>query len=167
MLAERMKIFEEGFGAIKESMEMLLRQSDAKIVLLIDKDGRLITTAGDIGGLDLASFASLSAADFSATSQIAMLIGEEDFDTLYHQGKRQHLYFTTITEGIILAIIFDEKTTLGLVRVRIKNTKEELRKIFDTVFTKERERESAAATTPPNMEDISKEIEDELDKLFG
>ncbi len=163
MLAERMKIFEEGFGAIKESMERFLKQSDANIVLLIDKDGRLITTAGDIGGLDLASFASLAAADFSATSQLAMLIGEEDFDTLYHQGKRQHLYFTTVTEGIILAVIFDEKTTLGLVRVRIKNAKEELSKIFETVFKKEAETQAA----PPEIEDLSKEIEDELDKLFG
>lgn len=160
MLSERIRIFEEGFSQVKDALSRLLRSSDARAVLLIDRDGRVITNLGETGNLDLASFATLSAADFAATGQLANLLGEPEFSTLYHQGQREHIYYSLITQGIILALIFDDRTTLGLVRVRVKNTTAELARLFEVVFRKE-------AEAVPIPEEFSKEAEAEIERLFG
>ncbi|MBN2380544.1 roadblock/LC7 domain-containing protein [candidate division WOR-3 bacterium] len=164
MLIDRIKLFESGFRAIKDSIEKLLQQSDAKAVLLVDRDGNLITSAGETEKIDLESFATLSAADFAATSHLAEIIGERQFQTLYHQGERDHLYFHAIASNIIIAVIFDQRTTLGLVRVRVKHASESLTKILEDIFGRQAEER---AEEEAQIEDISKDIEDELDRLFG
>lgn len=165
MLIDRIKLFESGFRAIKENIDKLLQQSDAKAVLLVDRDGNLITSAGETERIDLEAFATLAAADFAATSQLAELIGEQQFRTLYHQGERDHLYFHVIARNIIIAVIFDQRTTLGLVRVRVKHASETLSKILEDIFGSQQQ--AAAAEEETRIEDISKDIEDELDRLFG
>ncbi|MBA7691997.1 hypothetical protein ES703_100553 [subsurface metagenome] len=164
MLIDRIKLFESGFQAIKENIEKLLQQSDAKAVLLVDRDGNLITNAGETEKIDLESFATLAAADFAATSQLAELIGEQQFLTLYHQGERDHLYFQALARNIIIAVIFDQRTTLGLVRVRVKHAAQTLSKILEDIFGGQ---EQLAPEEEARIEDISKDIEDELDRLFG
>jgi predicted regulator of Ras-like GTPase activity (Roadblock/LC7/MglB family) len=160
MRQERIRVFEEGFGAIKDSLNKLMRASDAKAVLIIDRDGRLITAQGDVAKIDLSAFATLSAADFAATAQLASLIGEPEFTTLYHQGVKEHLYFSTIAEGLILAVLFDQRTTLGLVRVRVKNTANELARIMVNIFKKSDEKPVGFG------DDFTREAENEIDKLF-
>ncbi|MBD3286625.1 roadblock/LC7 domain-containing protein [candidate division WOR-3 bacterium] len=164
MLIDRIKLFESGFRAIKDSIEKLLQQSDSKAVLLVDRDGNLITSAGETEKIDLESFATLSAADFAATSHLAEIIGERQFQTLYHQGERDHLYFHAIASNIIIAVIFDQRTTLGLVRVRVKHASENLTKILEDIFGRQQEERGEEEA---EIEDISKDIEDELDRLFG
>jgi len=164
MLIDRIKLFESGFRAIKENIEKLLQQSDAKAVMLVDRDGNLITNAGETEKIDMEAFATLAAADFAATSQLAEIIGEQQFRTLYHQGERDHLYFQVIARNIIIAVIFDQRTTLGLVRVRVKHASENLARILEDIFGGQ---EQAAQEEDAKIEDISKDIEDELDRLFG
>lgn len=163
-MREGINIFEEDFWAINDTLNRLLQGTNARTILLIDKAGQLITSAGDTTSLDTSSFATLSAADFAATSQLASLIGEKEFSTLFHQGERENLYVCLIADRVILAVIFDQRTTLGLVRVKAKNTAAELEKIFSEIFSKlERE------TGPPKDidADFTKAAEEELDKLFG
>ncbi len=163
MRADKVKIFEESFQKIKDHIEKLLKQSDAKCAFLIDRDGNLITYSGDTKGIDIESFAALAAADFAATSQLASLIGEKDFETLYHQGENQHLYFQLVAKGIVLAVVFDHRTTLGLVRVRVKSTADVISSVIDEIFKQ-------AETQPikeEEVKDITKDIEQELDRLFG
>jgi predicted regulator of Ras-like GTPase activity (Roadblock/LC7/MglB family) len=164
MLIDRIKLFESGFRAIKENIEKLLQQSDAKAVMLVDRDGNLITNAGETEKIDMEAFATLAAADFAATSQLAEIIGEQQFRTLYHQGERDHLYFQVIARNIIVAVIFDQRTTLGLVRVRVKHASENLARILEDIFGGQ---EQTAQEEDAKIEDISKDIEDELDRLFG
>jgi predicted regulator of Ras-like GTPase activity (Roadblock/LC7/MglB family) len=164
MLIDRIKLFESGFQSIKENIDKLLQQSDAKAVLLVDRDGNLITNAGETEKIDLEGFATLASADFAATSQLAELIGETQFRTLYHQGERDHLYFQVLTRNIIIAVIFDQRTTLGLVRVRVKHAAETLSKILEDIFGNQQQ---PSPEEEAGLEDISKDIEDELDRLFG
>jgi predicted regulator of Ras-like GTPase activity (Roadblock/LC7/MglB family) len=163
-MQEGINIFEEDFWAISDALNRLLQGTNARAVLLIDKAGQLITSTGDITGLDTSSFATLSAADFAATSQLASLIGESEFSTLFHQGQREHLYVCLIANRVILAVIFDQRTNLGLIRVRTRNAVAELEKIFDAIFSKV-ERESEF---PKELDaDFTSAAEEELDKLFG
>jgi len=77
----QINIFEEDFWSINDTLNRLLQGTHAKTILLIDREGQLITSTGDISKMDTSSFATLSAADFAATSQLASLIGEKQFST--------------------------------------------------------------------------------------
>ena len=163
-MREGINIFEEDYYAITEAINRLLQGSNARAILLIDKAGQLITSTGDTTGIDISSFATLSAADFAATSQLASLIGEKEFSTLYHQGEKENIYVCLVADRVILVVIFDQRTNLGLVRVRTKNTATELEKIFEDIFRKvERE----FGPTSELDTDFTKAAEEELDRLFG
>ncbi len=163
-MREGINIFEEDFWAITDALNRLLQGTNARTILLIDKAGQLITSSGDTSSIDTSSFATLSAADFAATSQLASLIGEKEFSTLFHQGEKENLYVCLIANRVILAVIFDHRTTLGLVRVKAKNTAMELEKIFNDIFSK---LEKDSGTTTKIDADFTKTAEEELDKLFG
>lgn len=163
-MREGINIFEEDFWAITDILNRLLQGTNARTILLIDKAGQLITSTGDTTKIDISSFATLSAADFAATSQLASLIGEKEFSTLFHQGEKENLYVCLIANRVILAVIFDQRTTLGLVRVKAKNSAAELEKIFNDIFDK-----LDKQTGPKKALDLdfTKAAEEELDKLFG
>jgi len=161
MPMDKEESFEIEFQSIKDSLEELCRETKALSVLLIDKAGQLITSAGNVSSIDIPSFATLSAADFAATSTLADLIGERDFSTLFHQGEKKSIYISLISDKVILAVIFTKETTLGLVRIKVRKTAEKLgnslEKIFDVL-----ESEYSGAVD----DDFINEAETELDSLF-
>jgi predicted regulator of Ras-like GTPase activity (Roadblock/LC7/MglB family) len=165
-VAENVNVFEDDFWAISEKLNELLKNTNSQAVLLIDKAGQLITTAGDVSQLDTTSFASLSAADFAATSQLAMLVGEKEFATLFHQGEKQNIYVASIEARVMLAVVFDQRTTLGLVRVRVKQTVAELVKLFQTIFAT-LDGGPGTQNQSPLGSDFGAEADSELDNLFN
>jgi predicted regulator of Ras-like GTPase activity (Roadblock/LC7/MglB family) len=136
MVRAEWAIFEEDYWAIGDALDELLRSSRSQNILLIDRTGQLIAQAGQTVGFDLVSFASLCAADFEANYQLAKLIGEKDFSTLYHQGARESMYLCKIVRGVVLVVLFDKSTTLGLVRLRVRRTVEDLTAIIEGLFEK-------------------------------
>jgi len=153
--------FEIEFQAIKDCLEELCRETKSLSVMLIDKAGQLITSAGNVSSIDIPSFATLSAADFAATSNLADLIGEHDFSTLFHQGVRKSIYVSLIADKVILAIIFTKETTLGLVRIKVRKTAEKLGDMFNRIFDVLESEYSGAVD-----DDFINEAETELDSLF-
>jgi predicted regulator of Ras-like GTPase activity (Roadblock/LC7/MglB family) len=89
--------------------------------LLVDRAGRLIASAGDLKGLDSTAFASLASADFAASNRIAVLLGENDFASLYHHGADRSMFLADVAGAAVLAVLFDTRTTLGMVRVKTKS----------------------------------------------
>lgn len=154
-------IFEEDFWKISKKLEKLIQETNSKAVILIDKAGQVITSVGDMGELDLASFATLSAADFAATSQLATLIGEETFSTIFHQGENFGIYISLVADKLILAIVFDKKTTLGLVRIKAVQTSKELEAIINEIYQR-----ISTQMKPSFGKDFLDQAESELDNLF-
>jgi predicted regulator of Ras-like GTPase activity (Roadblock/LC7/MglB family) len=151
---------EDDFGAINQSLQRFLYDSNARCALLVDRTGQLVTTVGESPAFDPTAFATLTAADFSANDQLARLIGERDFNTLFHQGERESMYLADVARRVILVILFDNRTTLGLVRLKTKLVVDDLAKLFEQVFT--RGTAGGAAATP----NILAGAEDEIDRLF-
>ena len=163
-MQDQINIFEKDFWSINDSLNRLLQGTHAKTILLIDREGQLITSTGDTRKMDTSSFATLSAADFAATSQLAALIGEKEFSTLFHQGEKENLYVSLVANRIILAVIFDNRTTLGLVRVKTRGTVAELEKAFHGLFSKV---EKEAEPSKEIDDDFTRMAEEEIDRLFG
>jgi predicted regulator of Ras-like GTPase activity (Roadblock/LC7/MglB family) len=151
---------EDDFGAITSSLQKFLLDSNARCALLVDRSGQLVATVGEQPTFDATAFATLTAADFSANDQLAKLIGESDFKNLFHQGEKESMYLADIARRVILVVLFDTRTTLGLVRLKMKETVHDLTRLFEEVFT----RGATGEAQPPGL---LSGAEDEIDKLFG
>jgi predicted regulator of Ras-like GTPase activity (Roadblock/LC7/MglB family) len=157
-------IYEEDYWAINSEIKELLKNSNSQSVLLIDKTGQMIASVGMEPEFDLMSFASLCAADFEANAQLAKLIGEKDFTTLYHQGSDESMYLAKVASQIILVVLFNKRTTLGLVRLRVKKAVEGLDTILPRLFDKlEYENEELKEFD----EEFTDELNKEIDALFS
>ncbi|HEX5830217.1 MAG TPA: roadblock/LC7 domain-containing protein [Gemmatimonadaceae bacterium] len=150
---------EDDSGAITETLQRFLFDSNARCALLVDRTGQLVATVGEQPDFDPTAFATLTAADFSANDQLAKLIGETDFSTLFHQGEKESMYLADVARRVILVVLFDNRTTLGLVRLKLKQAVEELTRLFEKVF----ERERLETGTRPNL---LAGADDEIDRLF-
>jgi predicted regulator of Ras-like GTPase activity (Roadblock/LC7/MglB family) len=150
---------EEDFGGITAILQRFLYDSNARCALLVDRSGQLVATVGEQPTFDPTAFATLTAADFSANDQLARLIGEKDFNSLFHQGEKESMYLADVARRVILVVLFDNRTTLGLVRLKMKQTVDELTKLFQQVF------ERAEGPAAP-QQNILAGADDEIDKLF-
>ena len=151
---------EDDFGAITTSLQKFLFESNARCALLVDRSGQLVATVGEQPHFDPTAFATLTAADFSANDQLAKLIGESDFNSLFHQGEKESMYLADVARRVILVVLFDTRTTLGLVRLKMKETVGELTKLFEQVF-------SRGTGADAQVQGLLHGAEDEIDKLFG
>jgi predicted regulator of Ras-like GTPase activity (Roadblock/LC7/MglB family) len=150
---------EEDFGAITAILQRFLYDSNARCALLVDRTGQLVATVGEQPTFDPTAFATLTAADFSANDQLARLIGESDFSTLFHQGEKESMYLADVARRVILVVLFDNRTTLGLVRLKMKQAVDERTRLFEGVFARERQEQASR----PN---ILAGADDEIDRLF-
>ncbi len=157
-------IFEEESKRIDVALARLLGEAKAKSIFLIDKNGQMIASCGETQGMDTASLASLTAGNIAATGGLAQLIGEEEFSILFHEGERDNLHISIVAKKVILLVIFDERSSLGLVRLRVKRASEELSQIFGAVFQKA---EAKSGETKQMLETRFAEITDvDIDNLF-
>ncbi len=153
---------ESDFHQIRACLNELLKEASARCALLVDRAGQLLVNAGEELSFDPTAFASLTAADFSANDQLAKMIGEEEFASLFHQGDKESMYLADVAHRVILVVLFDQRTTVGMVRLKVKQAVVELTKIFDEMFARA-ETASGAEQAPGLLEGA----DDEIDQLFG
>src|ERR1700757_569676 len=128
MASPDLVMYEEEYQQIKDTLRRLQVDSNAKIVFLVDKNGQQIAVEGDMRGSDATSLASLTAGNVAATDGLAKLIGEREFSVLFHEGQQDHIHISIVAKRAILVVIFDDRSSLGLVRLRVKRANGELEK---------------------------------------
>jgi predicted regulator of Ras-like GTPase activity (Roadblock/LC7/MglB family) len=158
-------LYDDEFRKIKDSLARLASDANANVVFLVDKNGQQIAAVGDLTTLDTTSLASLTAGNVAATDGLARLIGEKEFSILFHEGERDNIHISIVAQRVILVVIFDERTSLGLVRLRVRRAMSELEKIFEDIARKA-EKEKLAITA--DFDSPFAEITDEdIDRLFS
>ncbi|HEX6642751.1 MAG TPA: roadblock/LC7 domain-containing protein, partial [Thermoanaerobaculia bacterium] len=120
---------------------------------------------GDMRGVDATSLASLTAGNVAATDGLAKLIGEKEFSILFHEGEKDNIHISLVAQRVILVVIFDEKSSLGLVRLRVKKASQELERTFEVLLRKsEAERGNMAHRFDSPFAEITDE---DIDSLFS
>jgi len=125
-------IHEHQFQKIKSVLARLCVECAARVVFLVDRDGQPIAFYGEIGGMDTTSFSSLAAGNIAATTSMARLIGEDVFPAVVHEGERESIFISVIGRSL-LVVVFDERSTLGLVKLRTKKASHEIAALLDEV----------------------------------
>ena len=157
-MASQLVMYEEEFHKINAVCDRLTKDANAKVVFLVDKNGQLISAAGQTQHIDTTSLASLTAGNVAAMGGLAKLIGENEFPNQFHEGAANSLLMSKLGR-VVLVVIFDNRTSLGLVRLRIKKASDELTKIFEALLKKT---DAPGAGSP--FAEIS---DDDIDNLFS
>src|SRR5262252_4813064 len=165
MTSPDLVLYEEEFQRIKEALGRLRVDANANVVFLVDKNGQQIAATGDLNTLDTTSLASLTAGNVAATDGLARLIGEKEFTILFHEGEKDNIHISIVARRVILVVIFDDRASLGLVRLRVRRATAELEAVFAEIGRKV---ESRNASDRAREKSPSSEITDEdIDSLFS
>lgn len=162
MPSPQMVMYEDEYKKINHIIEKLLREANSKVIFLVDKNGQLISGVGETERFDTTSLASLTAGNIAATGGLAKLIGEKEFSILFHEGEKDNLHISIVGGRVILVVLFDSRSSLGLVRLRVKKASEELTAIFDGLLKRAEEKEKSCDSEFP----FAEITDDDIDNLF-
>jgi predicted regulator of Ras-like GTPase activity (Roadblock/LC7/MglB family) len=154
-------LYDEEFKKINDVITKLYSETNSKVIFLVDRNGQLIASTGETENLDTTSLASLTAGNIAATGSIAKLLGEKEFTIIFHEGYRDNIYISIVGRRVIMVVIFDERSSLGLVRLRAKKAGEDLTVIFDNLMKKVESKTSEGASPFAEITD------EDIDRLFS
>lgn len=151
---------EQQYSQLGHILNKLRLESFSRVVFLVDKNGQQIAVHGDVGNMDTTSLASLAAGNVAATGGMAQLIGEKEFPTLSHEGERESIHICIIGR-VLLVVVFDDRSSLGLVKLRVKQASRDLSSLFvevERIAQERRDREEAL---------FAEITDDDIDSLFN
>ncbi|HIG72590.1 MAG TPA: roadblock/LC7 domain-containing protein [Myxococcales bacterium] len=161
MMESQLVMQQQDFDRVLAIIQKLVRDANAKGIFVVDKAGQLIAETGELQGIDSTSLASLTAGCVAATSGLAKIVGEEEFPIHFHQGQRDNLHMTLVGDRMILVVVFDERSSLGLVRLRVKKAGSELAKLFEEM------RKNAETAMQSQDSPFAEITDDDIDNLFS
>ena len=160
---DRMVFYSADVQRFDGELDGFLELSGARSALLIDREGHLVTRRGETVQNSLESISALIAGSFAATREMARLLGEPHFTTLFHQGQRDSIQVSLVGETALFATVFDGRTNLGLVRYYATETAQRL----EAMITDMRNRGPMDRPgTDQLASDFSQSANAALDKLF-
>lgn len=152
-------MYDEDYRLIAGICDRLTRDANAKVVFLVDKNGQLIASSGQAQHLDTTSLASLTAGNVAAMGGLAKLIGEKEFPSQFHEGEKESLHMSIVGGRVVLVVVFDAKSSLGLVRLRVKKAGEELARAFEALSRKQ--------AAPGAASPFAEITDEDIDNLFS
>jgi predicted regulator of Ras-like GTPase activity (Roadblock/LC7/MglB family) len=96
-------------------------------VLLVDGSGRILAQKMGEGWKDtrLEGLAALSAGSFSASNEMARLLGEAGrFKMVLHEGQKRNIFVCSVNSQFFLVVVFESGTAIGMIRLFTKKTVE-------------------------------------------
>lgn len=162
MIDTPLVLYDEDLRRIQTVIDRLVRDATARGIFLVDKNGQLLGEAGEMRGIDTTSLASLTAGNIAATGGLARLLGEDEFPSHFHQGQRDNLHMSMVGGHVILVVVFDERSSLGLVRLRVKRATAELADVFEEIRKKSERAKASGAGSP-----FAEITDEDIDNLFA
>jgi predicted regulator of Ras-like GTPase activity (Roadblock/LC7/MglB family) len=115
--------------------------------------------AGEVEQLDVTSLSSLTAGNVAATGGIASLLAEKEFAGQFLEGEKTNYHISIVGQRVILVVLFDERSSLGLVRLRVRKATSELVQVLEVLVKK-----SQSGSQPSVFSEIT---DDDIDNLFN
>ena len=112
--------------------------------------------------MDTTSLASLTAGNVAATDGLAKLIGEKEFSILFHEGRKDNIHISIVGQRLILVLIFDERSSLGLVRLRVRRASSDIERVLGDIEAKAQEVGIEEAESP-----FAEITDEDIDALFS
>ena len=139
-MATSLAIEDADLAKIQDLLDRLLGDAACAAALLIARGGESLAAAGAARAVDMVSVAGLAAGGFSATAPLAQLLGEREFAAVIHEGIGQSLHVSAVDDATILLAVFDERTTVGMVRAFAREAAGKLAAVLAVARTRRRAR---------------------------
>ena len=159
-----MVVLEQDYTRFSAILHELRAEANARFVFLMDKNGQQIASDGQLEDVDPTALASLTAGNVAATEGLAQLIGENEFSALLHEGKNENLHVSVVSTKVILLVIFNEHSSLGLVRLRVQQFTPKLARIVDEMLNRDADSADPIGAAAAAFSEITDE---DIDALFG
>ena len=137
--ADRLVFYAQDVARLDGELDAFLELCGARCAMLIDKEGHLVTRRGEPLNSSVESISALIAGSFAATKEMARLLGENEFTALFHQGERDNIQLSLVGDRTLLTILFDDRTTVGMVRLYANETAKKLAEIYTDAMTRTRD----------------------------
>jgi len=157
---QRLVFYENDIERFNAEIDTYLELSKARCVLLVDRDGHLVTRRGEPMRTAEEAVSALIAGSFAATKEMARLLGESEFAIMFHQGPRESIQLQLVGDRTLMATLFDGRTNLGMVRFYAQEAAARLETVFEEIAKEDRSGAEGLAA------DFDSSAEDALDKLF-
>lgn len=166
------EIWEQHFHCAWSELELLLDRSGAATAVLLDTSGNPLTYAGEDPDFDLSCFASLAVGDWMAARAMAELFEDRTTRWVVHEGTKDGMVLAPLHPSLLLAVVFDGRTTLGLVRHEIRRKRQRLAVLTEPLLAlvdgRLREFQDGDDGPPPEGENDERDLIGEgLEQLFG
>ncbi len=133
-----MPLSESGLTVYEEVLEELLTASQALTALLITRQGTVVASVGDTSYFNTTAMAALIAGMFTATREVARMVGENQFSILLQQGELRHIHISLVTDDTMLIMVFEDHNRIGLIRHSARKMGERLSIALSNAREKER-----------------------------
>ena len=133
MLTPQMVLHEEEHKEISVICDQLVLKPMPSWCSWWIKTGNSLPLPETPKNMDTTSLASLAAGNIAATVGLAKLIGEENFPSSSMRAGVTTSICPLISQRLILVVIFDHRSTVGLVRLREKRAGNQLTKLLDEI----------------------------------
>ncbi|MDY0213210.1 MAG: roadblock/LC7 domain-containing protein [Desulfuromonadaceae bacterium] len=157
------ELYDTELAQIDVIITQLLKAAQAKAIFLVDKNGLMISSTGEVAGLDITSLASLTAGNIATTGGLAKLIGEKEFSIQFHEGENDSIHLSIVAGRVILVVIFDAHSSLGLVRLRVKRASAALTQVFEDIAQRQEQQNASGYSANP----FAEITDDDIDNLFN
>ena len=135
--------------------DQLFDDTNARVLFILDRQGQIIAASGDVEHLDTTSLGAV-VADRSAQEETSKRLKESGSTPF--QADDVSLYLHLVERRLLLVVGFDARSTLGLVRLRVRQASENFIRILN---------EALAKSPEPGLEPpFGKFTESDIDRLF-
>lgn len=146
---------------IEACLDWLMYESEARCIILADRSGRLISERGRTSDMNTHVLSALAAGELAATREMARMVGEKArFKLLLHEGERRSIYLSDVEGRLILVIVFDVATPIGLVRMLLREALGKLEQALEQDVVEEVSRHHALT------DGLVQQLKDRMDELF-
>lgn len=110
----------------EEHLFRIVNRAGARTAAAVTRDGRVLDSQGDTGYLDTVVLATMAASMFSSARELALILEEDEFRVLIHQGEKRHLMVSLVNRETMLVVVFEDISRLGRIRIEAEQLRREL-----------------------------------------
>ena len=145
---------------VEAPLARYVEEARARLALLLHPSGQVVAQAGFTRAVDVMSACALAAAVHATSKELGRQVDGSGFRVLHHGGSDKQLHLAAVDLGRVVYIcltVFDEESSLGLVRMYFTDLCRELAAAAP----------EAPAKGPSLGLDFERELNHNLSALFG
>ena len=148
-------------GEVNGILDELVEKTEAITALVISRLGICLWQAGTAASLNSTALAALVAGMFSATKEVANIVGEDQFSILLQQGEKRHIHISLIGSSSMMVIVFEDYSRIGKVRLAARQA---AGRLLDALEQGRRKRDEAVESlSVPDFKEYAMNL---IDRIF-